>query len=83
MAKCTLCSKKSQIGSWSRHKKGSSGHGGEWNLKAHIHARTQKPNLHMYKGNKYCTKCLRIVKPTWVAPKAAALTKAASLSANI
>ncbi len=69
MAACTLCSKKSRIGKWSRHKKGSSGHGGEWNLKAHIHSRIQKPNLHMFKGSKFCTKCLRLVKPKWTAPK--------------
>lgn len=69
MATCTLCNKKSHIRSWSRHQKGSSGHGGEWNLKAPIHKNIQKPNLHSYKGSKFCTKCLRIVKPAWVAPK--------------
>ena len=46
----------------SRHKKGSSGAGGVWALRAPIHKRIQKPNLHIYKGQKYCTKCLRIVK---------------------
>lgn len=77
MAVCTLCNKKSHIGSWSRHKKGSSGHGGEWNLKAHIHPRIQKPNLHKYKGSNYCTKCLRIVKPKWVAPKSSEIPSVA------
>ena len=48
--------------SYSRHKKGSSGAGGVWALRAPIHKRKQKPNLHVYKGKKYCTKCLRKVK---------------------
>lgn len=48
--------------SWSRHKKGSSGHGGAWNLKAPISKKSQNPNLHVFKGKKYCTKCLRIAK---------------------
>ncbi|OGE23838.1 hypothetical protein A2688_01485 [Candidatus Daviesbacteria bacterium RIFCSPHIGHO2_01_FULL_38_8] len=65
---CTLCNKKSNIRSWSRHKKGSSG-ASEWPLRAQISKKIQRPNLHIYKGNKYCTKCLRIVKPKWVAPK--------------
>lgn len=47
---------------FSRHKKGSSGAGGVWALRAPIHKRVQKPNLHMFMGKKYCTKCLRIVK---------------------
>lgn len=67
MATCTLCNKKSHIRSWSRHQKGSSG-ATEWPLRAQIHKNTQKPNLHKFHGNMYCTKCLRIVKPKWVAP---------------
>lgn len=47
---------------FSRHKKGSSGAGGVWALRAPIHKRAQRPNLHSFKGQKYCTKCLRIVK---------------------
>ena len=50
---------------YSRHKKGSSGAGGTWALRAPIHKRVQIPNLHLYKGKKYCTKCLRVVKPTY------------------
>ena len=46
----------------SRHKKGSSGAGGTWALRAPIHSRIQKANLHVYMGKKYCTKCLRTVK---------------------
>ena len=69
MAVCTLCDKRAHVRSWSRHQKGSSG-ASEWPLRAQIHKNIQKPNLHMYKGNKYCTKCLRIVKPIWVASKA-------------
>ncbi len=69
MAVCTLCNKKAHIRSWSRHQKGSSG-ATEWPLRAQIHKNIQKPNLHIYKGNKYCTKCLRIVKPVWTPTKA-------------
>lgn len=59
---CTRCGKGKNIQSYSRHKKGSSGAGGVWALRAPIHKRTQKPNLHTFKGKKYCTKCLRVVK---------------------
>jgi ribosomal protein L28 len=62
MAVCLMCDKKPVRTVWSRHKKGSSGHGGAWNLKAPISKKTQFPNLHTYKGDKYCTKCLRLVK---------------------
>lgn len=62
MAMCINCDKKTRRISWSRHQKGSSGHGGDWNLKAQIHKRNQHPNLHVFHGKKYCTKCLRIVK---------------------
>jgi ribosomal protein L28 len=62
MAVCILCDKKPVRTVWSRHKKGSSGHGGDWNLKAPISKKTQHPNLHVFKGAKYCTKCLRLVK---------------------
>jgi hypothetical protein len=61
MAICTICNKKSHQISWSRHQKGSSG-ATQWPLRAQIHKRTQHPNLHSFKGEKYCTKCLRIVK---------------------
>ena len=62
MAVCLMCDKKPVRTVWSRHKKGSSGHGCAWNLKAPISKKTQFPNLHTYKGDKYCTKCLRLVK---------------------
>ena len=62
MLACTRCGKGKVISAYSRHKKGSSGAGGVWALRAPIHQRTQKPNLHTYKGDKYCTKCLRVVK---------------------
>lgn len=66
MLACIQCGKGKNIISFSRHKKGSSGAGGTWALRAPIHSRLQKPNLHLYKGNKYCTKCLRAVKPKFV-----------------
>lgn len=47
---------------YSRHKKGSSGAGGTWALRGPIHQRMQKPNLHSFKGKRYCTSCLRKVK---------------------
>lgn len=59
---CSRCGKGKTILSYSRHKKGSSGSGGVWALRAPIHSRIQKPNLHKYMGQKYCTSCLRIVK---------------------
>jgi len=74
MAVCLLCNKKTHKTSWSRHQKGSSG-ASEWPLRAQIHKRIQKPNLHTYKGSKFCTKCLRLVKPTWVAPKVSETVK--------
>lgn len=69
---CQMCSKGIHTVAFSRHKKGSSGAGGVWALRAQIHKRVQKPNLHSYKGMKLCTKCLRIVK--------SAVTKKASSS---
>lgn len=66
MTKCLMCGKGRNKVAYSRHKKGSSGAGGTWALRAPIHMRTQKPNLHVYQGQKYCTKCLRIVKKPWV-----------------
>ncbi len=65
---CNRCGKGKQIQNISSHKKGSSGAGGVWALRSPIHSMVQKPNLHIYKGEKYCTKCLRVVKPAWKAP---------------
>ncbi|MBU1000274.1 hypothetical protein KKE78_02670 [Patescibacteria group bacterium] len=62
MFACNACKKGVRKIAFSRHKKGSSGAGGTWALRAPIHKRTQKPNLHIFKGKKYCTKCLRAVK---------------------
>ncbi len=61
---CSRCGKGKNTVSFSRHKKGSSGAGGNWALRAPIHKRVQYANLHLYKGIKYCTKCLRIIKKT-------------------
>lgn len=58
---CSNCGKKAIKRSWSRHKKGSSG-ASEWPLRAQISKKLQKPNLHIFKGKKYCTKCLRKIK---------------------
>ena len=68
MLVCSKCGKGKNKLSYSRHKKGSSGAGGTWALRAPIHQRTQYANLHVYKGSKYCTKCLRMVKKPWVKP---------------
>ena len=68
MAVCLRCKKGTNIVSFSRHKKGSSGAGGAWALRAPIHQRVQKPNLHTFKGKKYCTSCLRMVKKPYVKP---------------
>lgn len=61
MLACTACGKSKIVNSYSRHRKG---HGvtGTWRLRAPIHKATHKPNLHLYLGKKYCTKCLRIAK---------------------
>lgn len=66
MLACFRCGKGKNIISFSRHKKGSSGAGGVWALRAPIHKRVQKPNLHSFKTQKYCTKCLRVVKKSQV-----------------
>jgi len=62
MLACSKCRKGKNIVAFSRHKKGSSGAGGVWALRAPIYKKAQKPNLHIFKGQKYCTKCLRKVK---------------------
>lgn len=63
MAICISCGKKTISRSWSRHKKGSAGGiSGPWSLKAQVVKKSQSPNLHTFKGKKYCTKCLRIAK---------------------
>ncbi len=59
---CKNCGKGKNFLSYSRHKKGSSGAGGTWALRAPIHKRVQRPNLHAFKGEKYCTSCLRRIK---------------------
>lgn len=64
MAICVNCGKKPKRISWSRHQKGSSG-ASEWPLRAQISKRTQHPNLHLFKGKKYCTKCLRKIKESF------------------
>ena len=69
---CTRCGKGKNVVAFSRHKKGSSGAGGTWALRAPIHKRTQKPNLHVFKGQKYCTSCLRTVKTSFDFKKAVA-----------
>lgn len=63
---CSNCGKKPNKISWSRHKKGSSG-ASEWPLRAQISKRVQHPNLHKFKGKKYCTKCLRKIKASFIA----------------
>ncbi len=69
MLACLRCGKGKVVSAYSRHKKGSSGAGGTWALRAPIHQRFQKPNLHVFKGEKYCTKCLRIVKTKFIQPE--------------
>lgn len=61
MIMCQLCEKSIHKIAISKHKKGSSG-ASQWPLRAQIHKKTQQPNLHIYKGMKLCSKCLRIVK---------------------
>ncbi len=61
MTICFRCKKGRNKVAYSRHRKGH-GIGGVWALRAPIHKRVQSVNLHVYKGQKYCTKCLRVVK---------------------
>jgi len=61
MVICINCGKKPVKVSYSRHQKGSSG-ASEWPLRAQISKHLQKPNLHVFKGDRYCTKCLRLAK---------------------
>ena len=63
---CLNCGKKTIMRTWSRHQKGSSG-ATEWPLRAQIVKKPQSPNLHTFKGKKYCTKCLRLAKLVWQA----------------
>ncbi len=62
MLACQSCGKGVNTIAYSRHKKGSSGAGGAWKLRAPIHKRVQKPNLHIYHGMKLCSKCLKTLK---------------------
>lgn len=69
MMMCQLCEKGIHAVAVSKHKKGSSG-ASQWPLRAQIHKRVQRPNLHTYKGMKLCSKCLRIVKTSVEANRA-------------
>lgn len=69
MIMCQLCQKGIHKVAVSKHKKGSSG-ASQWPLRAQIHKRVQHPNLHIYKGMKFCSKCLRIVKTSVEANRA-------------
>lgn len=69
MLVCSRCGRCKNKIAFSRHKKGSSGAGGVWALRAPIHKRFQKINLHTYKGEKYCTKCLRVIKAPFQKPE--------------
>ncbi len=68
MLVCTNCGKRAVSVSYSRHQKGSSG-ATEWPLRAQITKHLQRPNLHLFKGLKYCTKCLRRAKTEFMKSK--------------
>jgi hypothetical protein len=78
MALCISCGKKSVIRTWSRHQKGSSG-ASEWPLRAQISKKPQHPNLHTFKGNKYCTKCLRKAKAVYRSKASSSVSTQAAL----
>jgi len=65
MLVCQMCQKGVRTVAYSRHKKGSSGAGGTWALRAPIHKRLQKPNLHKFHGMTLCSKCLKTMKKTF------------------
>ncbi|MDO8498662.1 MAG: hypothetical protein Q7S44_02650 [bacterium] len=73
MLVCAVCHKGVRKIAYSRHKKGSSG-ASEWPLRAQIHKRIQRPNLHTYMGMKFCTKCLRMAKASNLKKKAVSKT---------
>jgi len=77
MVACINCQKRTHQISYSRHQKGSSG-ATVWPLRAQIVKHTQHPNLHMFKGKKYCTKCLRIAKKDFMAAMSKPETPAAT-----
>lgn len=78
MKVCNLCQKGIHTVAFSRHKKGSSGAGGTWALRAPIHKKVQSPNLHTYQGMKFCTKCLRMAKKVFSAEKTVTPTQTAA-----
>ena len=67
MLVCQMCQKGVRTVAYSRHKKGSSGAGGTWALRAPIHKRLQKPNLHAFHGMKLCSKCVKTMKKSFAA----------------
>ncbi|MFH0937422.1 MAG: hypothetical protein V1808_03960 [Candidatus Daviesbacteria bacterium] len=77
MLTCQLCQKGIRSISFSRHKKGSSGAGGNWALRAPITKKVQKPNLHTYMRIKLCTKCLRAMKKSTIKAKVSTETSPA------
>lgn len=77
MMMCQLCEKGIHKVAVSKHKKGSSG-ASQWPLRAQIHKRVQHPNLHVFKGMKLCSKCLRIVKKSVEANRAVSVAPAAT-----
>lgn len=72
MLTCQMCQKGSRKISYSRHKKGSSGAGGTWALRAPITSKIQRVNIHHYLGMKLCTTCLRTMKKN-IQPKKVAV----------
>ena len=68
MLACKMCGKGVNTIAYSRHKKGSSGAGGTWALRAPIHKRLQRPNLQTFHGMKICTKCIKTLKNKLITP---------------
>jgi hypothetical protein len=69
--KCFLCGKGSLIARTGRHHPGVAG--GQWKKRAQKKAARQQPNLQAYHGQKYCIKCLRVVKAAFLRQKKAAI----------
>lgn len=76
MLVCQICGKGRKTIAFSRHKKGSSGAGGNWALRAPIHKRLQKPNLHTFHGMHLCSSCLKMVKKAAAAGQEVKTSKA-------
>ncbi|MBI2587451.1 50S ribosomal protein L28 [Candidatus Amesbacteria bacterium] len=70
--RCDNCGKGTQYGETGKHHRGVAG--GRWLKRAQKTKRVWRPNLHSFKGKKYCTKCLRKLRSRILEIKAPAIS---------